>query len=202
MIGSYKTCVPTSSLTSCLTSCPLSHISAVIPHQPSLRHYTSPVILDVTYQYAHPFLVMTMFYKYPPDGGYGWVIVLLSHFNLFVFGGILQSFGMFLPTLMDQFQGSVTEAVVSFVTSLCVGISLCMGKCLEKPGWNNVFKSRIILKGLEDKFLWRKSIVHFWEWSGPEALRTMLGPFLVYFVYFFKEKYWHKSCIRRCIKSG
>ncbi|XP_020297380.1 monocarboxylate transporter 12 isoform X2 [Pseudomyrmex gracilis] len=61
----------------------------------------------------------------PPDGGWGWVIVIASFMcNLFV-DGIIFSFGVFLNDIADAF--SVSKARVALVGSLQTGFYLMAG---------------------------------------------------------------------------
>ena len=63
-----------------------------------------------------------------PDGGYGWVIVFVTHINMVIVGGVLSSLGIFIPKFMEQFENTSSEASMSLVTSLCFGITLFSGK--------------------------------------------------------------------------
>ena len=64
----------------------------------------------------------------PPNGGYGWVVVWLGHVCLIIAAGIISSFGLFLPRIMDDFD-EVSGATVSLITSACAGIAFGSGLC-------------------------------------------------------------------------
>lgn len=61
----------------------------------------------------------------PPDGGWGWVIVLASFLCNMIVDGIIFSFGTFLPEIADNF--SVNKTQVSLVGSLMSGFYLIAG---------------------------------------------------------------------------
>lgn len=61
----------------------------------------------------------------PPDGGYGWVIVLASFLCNLVVDGIAYTFGIFLPVLVEQFK--VERGTVAWVGSLLTGMYLIVG---------------------------------------------------------------------------
>lgn len=52
----------------------------------------------------------------PPDGGYGWVIVLVAFFISVVVGGNCFSFGVFYPVYIDEFNGS--QGSVAWIGSI------------------------------------------------------------------------------------
>lgn len=62
----------------------------------------------------------------PPDGGWGWVIVISSLFCNIVVDGIGYSFGIFLPEFVNFF--GETRSKVSLIGSLLCGTYLCAGK--------------------------------------------------------------------------
>lgn len=62
----------------------------------------------------------------PPDGGYGWVIVMASLVCNMIVDGIGYSFGVFLMEFTDYFKE--TKSKVSLVGSLLCGIYLIAGK--------------------------------------------------------------------------
>ena len=70
--------------------------------------------------------IMPVLHSSAPDGGYGWVIVFATSIIATISGGIVTSLGMFLPKFMEQFEDA-TDATVSLVTSLCIGLSLGSG---------------------------------------------------------------------------
>ncbi len=62
----------------------------------------------------------------PPDGGYGWIIVIASFFaNVFVDGIIFTSGATFLPLWEKEFE--TTSMAVSWTTSLLSGCYLLAG---------------------------------------------------------------------------
>ena len=63
----------------------------------------------------------------PPDGGWGWVIVISSLFCNIIVDGIGYSFGIFLPEFVAFFGESRSK--VSLIGSLLCGTYLCAGKC-------------------------------------------------------------------------
>lgn len=64
----------------------------------------------------------------PPDGGWGWVIVVSSLVCNIIVDGIGYSFGIFLLEFMDYFKESKFKT--SLVGSLLCGTYLCVGKLL------------------------------------------------------------------------
>ncbi|VDK44585.1 unnamed protein product [Anisakis simplex] len=58
----------------------------------------------------------------PPDGGYGWVIVIAAFVSNFVVDGISNSFGAFMTVYQDHFKES--KAVISLIGSLLIGCYL------------------------------------------------------------------------------
>ncbi|KAB0802053.1 hypothetical protein PPYR_04239 [Photinus pyralis] len=61
----------------------------------------------------------------PPDGGWGWVVVIASFLCNMVVDGIVYAFGMFLEDISKEFD--VSEAKVSLVGSLLSGFYLMVG---------------------------------------------------------------------------
>lgn len=61
----------------------------------------------------------------PPDGGWGWVVVLASFFCNVMVDGIIFTAGMLLPSIMEEFEVSYSE--VSWVSSLLGGFYLLAG---------------------------------------------------------------------------
>lgn len=61
----------------------------------------------------------------PPDGGWGWVVVAASFGCNMVVDGIIFSFGIFLPHIVDTF--GVSKAHVALVGSLMSGFYLMAG---------------------------------------------------------------------------
>ena len=62
----------------------------------------------------------------PPDGGWGWVVVLSSFLIHFIVGGICYSFGIFLSPLVENFESD--RGTVVWASSLASGIGMLEGK--------------------------------------------------------------------------
>jgi hypothetical protein len=69
---------------------------------------------------------VTTFTVIPPDGGWGWVIVIASFFCNIIVDGIIFTSGMFLSDLTRAFGES--KAKVSIVGSLLAGFYLMVGR--------------------------------------------------------------------------
>ncbi|XP_070491852.1 monocarboxylate transporter 14-like isoform X1 [Chironomus tepperi] len=61
----------------------------------------------------------------PPDGGYGWVIVIASFFCNCIVDGIVYSFGIFLDDFCKYFD--VGKGTISWAGSLLSGVYMCVG---------------------------------------------------------------------------
>ena len=61
----------------------------------------------------------------PPDGGWGWMVVLSSFMLQAIRGGIVSSFGVFLIAFIEQFDAGRSD--VGSISSLMVGLSFCCG---------------------------------------------------------------------------
>ena len=71
----------------------------------------------------------------PPNGGYGWVVVLGSFFiHVFVLGNVY-SFGVLYPVLVDAFQSSL--GTTAWIGSIGFGTLAIMGKV--SGGWADQF---------------------------------------------------------------
>lgn len=62
----------------------------------------------------------------PPDGGWGWVIVLSSFMCNMILDGLCYSFGVLLPKWVEVFRE--TRETVSLVGALLYGVFLCVGE--------------------------------------------------------------------------
>lgn len=62
----------------------------------------------------------------PPDGGWGWVVMIASFFNNFILDGISYCFGVFLYEYVNYFDSSISST--SLANSLLCGIYLLVGK--------------------------------------------------------------------------
>ncbi|XP_026275470.1 monocarboxylate transporter 10 isoform X2 [Frankliniella occidentalis] len=70
-------------------------------------------------------LTMTTYMVVPPDGGWGWVIVAASFMCNLVVDGIIFTFGMLQPLLVEEF--GVAQSEVALVGSLQTGFYLMAG---------------------------------------------------------------------------
>lgn len=61
----------------------------------------------------------------PPDGGWGWIIVMSSFMCNVIVDGVVYSFGVFLPKLVDHFQEG--KGGVAWIGSLLVGVQFVVG---------------------------------------------------------------------------
>lgn len=62
----------------------------------------------------------------PPDGGWGWVVMMASFFCNIIVDGIIFSFGLVVTNLAESFE--VPVSTVSWVASLLAGFYLLAGK--------------------------------------------------------------------------
>lgn len=62
----------------------------------------------------------------PPDGGWGWMVVLGSFALHVIADGIVYSFGVFYIDFLDYFKGGKGET--AWVGSLVPGVTLTVGK--------------------------------------------------------------------------
>ncbi|CAG9854182.1 unnamed protein product [Phyllotreta striolata] len=60
-----------------------------------------------------------------PDGGYGWVIVAASFLAIMVVDGVINSFGIFLSYLKQEFDS--TDGIIAWVGSILAGVTLLVG---------------------------------------------------------------------------
>ena len=67
----------------------------------------------------------------PPDGGWGWMVVLGSFMIHVIADGVAYSFGIFLSDLIDHFDAGRGE--VGWISSLMVGMTFCSGES-KVPG--------------------------------------------------------------------
>lgn len=61
----------------------------------------------------------------PPDGGWGWVVVLAAFYCNIVVDGIIYSFGMLMNDMVNTFHE--TESKITIVGSLLNGFYLIAG---------------------------------------------------------------------------
>ena len=69
---------------------------------------------------------MTNYIPTPPDGGWGWVVVLASFINHIIVDGITFTFGVFYLEFLDFFKES--KGKTALVGSLLAGFYLMAGK--------------------------------------------------------------------------
>ena len=62
----------------------------------------------------------------PPDGGWGWIVVLASFLCNLVVDGIIFSFGLFLQDLVKSFNQN--KGTIAWIGSLQAGCYLVVGK--------------------------------------------------------------------------
>lgn len=62
----------------------------------------------------------------PPDGGWGWIVVLASFFCNFVTDGCLYSFGMFLEEIGEDMDVPATN--IAIASSIMSGFYFMLGK--------------------------------------------------------------------------
>ena len=63
----------------------------------------------------------------PPDGGWGWMVVIGSFMIHVIADGIVYSFGIFYMEFLDYYKGGKGET--AWVGSLVPGVTLTVGKC-------------------------------------------------------------------------
>lgn len=61
----------------------------------------------------------------PPDGGYGWIIVIAAFISNFLVDGVANSFGTLMNSFESEFQSS--KASTSIIGSLLIGSYLLSG---------------------------------------------------------------------------
>ncbi|XP_077980650.1 monocarboxylate transporter 12-like [Glandiceps talaboti] len=61
----------------------------------------------------------------PPDGGWGWMIVIATFVVMFIVRGTQNTVGIFFAVLVDYFQGGA--GMTSWASSCLTAISLCVG---------------------------------------------------------------------------
>ena len=62
----------------------------------------------------------------PPDGGWGWMVVIGCALVHVLMGGLLTVYGLFLMALIEKFEQSA--AVTAWVGSLMIAIGMCFSK--------------------------------------------------------------------------
>jgi hypothetical protein len=62
----------------------------------------------------------------PPDGGWGWAVMIASFFSNMIVDGVCYTFGIFFPELVDTFGAS--KSVTALVGALVPGTYLLVGK--------------------------------------------------------------------------
>ncbi|CAJ0923750.1 unnamed protein product, partial [Mesorhabditis belari] len=80
------------------------------------------ISLDLT---GNPVDVAKQLLPVPPDGGYGWAIVMAAFFSNFIVDGICTCFTEFKQSYKDEFKGS--DALTALIGSLLIGVYLFVG---------------------------------------------------------------------------
>lgn len=80
----------------------------------------------------------------PPDGGWGWIIVIAAFFIQMIDDGVATSFGIFLDDLSEEFGGSLS--VTSWVGSFGYGIP-CLGAPLASMLINRFQCRKVCIAG-------------------------------------------------------
>ena len=70
------------------------------------------------------------------DGGYGWVVVGISFIYIFVAYGVPLSFGVLVPTIMEEFNCSKAAAVnvASMTYGFCHLVAVIVNSLIDKIG--------------------------------------------------------------------
>lgn len=91
----------------------------------------------------------------PPDGGYGWVIVVASFMCNLVVDGVGYSFGILLPALVDHY-GS-TKGTTAWVGSIMAGSMLGAGPIVSAVA--NKFGCRVTC--IAGKYIFFNTVMTF-----------------------------------------
>ena len=75
----------------------------------------------------------------PPDGGYGWVIVLASFVNHILVDGISYTFGVFYIEFLNYFKEG--KGKTALVGSLLCGVYLITGRLSTKAGSHLLYRA-------------------------------------------------------------
>lgn len=62
----------------------------------------------------------------PPDGGWGWVIVAAAFFGCLIVDGIIFSFGIIFPDILEYFGDGTSKT--SWIGSMMAGMYLTIGE--------------------------------------------------------------------------
>ncbi|MFH4981056.1 hypothetical protein AB6A40_007765 [Gnathostoma spinigerum] len=84
---------------------------------------------------------MTDLVPTPPDGGYGWIVVLAAFVSNFIVDGTSNSFGAFITTYQEHFGES--KAIVSLIGSILIGSYLLIGPFAS--GLLNKYGARVVV---------------------------------------------------------
>uniref|UniRef100_A0AC35U6L3 MFS domain-containing protein n=1 Tax=Rhabditophanes sp. KR3021 TaxID=114890 RepID=A0AC35U6L3_9BILA len=119
----------------------MSYLESCFDYNPDLQsNYTSELNLNECGDMlnAEPLLDLV---PRPPDGGYGWVIVIAAFLSNMIVDGVASSFG----TLIDPFQKAFgsSKALTSLIGSLLVGSYLLVGPIVG--GLVNKYGSRDVV---------------------------------------------------------
>lgn len=78
----------------------------------------------------------------PPDGGWGWIVVLASFLVHVIVDGIMYSNGIFYFEFLNFFQNGKGET--AWVMSLVPGFMLIIGKCVFKLKFSVLFHFKYV----------------------------------------------------------
>ncbi|KAL8616123.1 hypothetical protein ACOMHN_066610 [Nucella lapillus] len=117
-----------------LTPTHLQPPTATLPGKSGSPGKRDPQSTQSTDSYVH-------YIPSPPDGGWGWVVVLASLFCNMIVDGIGYSFGVFLLEFADYFQESKSK--VSLVGSLLCGVYNIAGPVVS--ALTNKFGCRLVV---------------------------------------------------------
>lgn len=62
----------------------------------------------------------------PPDGGWGWFVVVGSFLFNFISDGVMYTYGLFIEEIAESFEAPLTH--VSFANSMMTGFFYLLGK--------------------------------------------------------------------------
>jgi len=71
----------------------------------------------------------------PPDGGWGWSVVVASFFANLILDGVCYTFGVIMPALLGYFEAG--KGKTAFVGSLLPGCYSIVGKSIIRGGPQN-----------------------------------------------------------------
>ncbi|KJH47564.1 hypothetical protein DICVIV_06360 [Dictyocaulus viviparus] len=110
----------------------------------------------------------------PPDGGYGWIIVLAAFFSNLIVDGVCTSFTEFKNSYSQYFHAS--DAATALIGSLLIGVYLLVEKLID-------FSLGPVVGGLVNKYGARKVVV-----TGGIGFGMIYLPAIVAVGYYFESK--------------